>query len=63
MQDWRTAHYPDYKECPTWTWVPGFDDMGSNDIRVEIRDGMYVPSDDYCDVKATYYDYWIGPAE
>ena len=63
MQDWRTAHYPDYKDCPTWTWVPGFDDMGSNDIRVEIRDGMYVPSDDYCDVKATYYDYWIGPAE
>ena len=63
MQDWRTAHYPDYKDCPTWTWTPGFDDMGSNDIRVEIRDGLYVPYPDYYDVCATYYDYWIGPAE
>ena len=68
MQDWRTAHYPDYKDCPTWAWTPGFDDMGSNDIRVEIRDGMYVPPppqnpNNYFDVRATYYDYWIGPAE
>ena len=68
MQDWRTAHYPDYKDCPTWTWTPGFNDMGSNDIRVEIRDGQYFPPppqnpNDYYDVCATYYDYWIGPAE
>ena len=63
MQGWRTAHYPDYKDCPTWTWTPGFNDMGSNDIKVEIRDGQYVPYPDYYDVSATYYDYWIGPAE
>ena len=65
MQDWRKASYP---ECPTWAWTPGVDDMGSNDIRVEIRDGMYVPPppqnpNNYFDVRATYYDYWIGPAE
>lgn len=63
MQDWRTAHCLKYLDCPRWTWSPSFDDMGSNDIKVEIRDGQYVPYPDYSDVNATYYDYWIGPAE
>ena len=60
MQDWRNASYP---ECPTWTWTPGCDDMGNNHIKVEIRDGQYVPYPDYSDVNATYPKYWIGPAE
>ena len=60
MQNWSTAYYPN---CPTWPWTPGFDDRGNNSIKVEIRDGKYVPYPGYFDVNATYYKYWIGPEE
>ena len=60
VQDWRNAPYP---ECPTWTWIPDFDNRGNNYIKVEIRDGKYVPYPNYSDVNATYPKYWIGPAE
>jgi hypothetical protein len=60
MQDWRTAYYPN---CPTWMWNLSCDDMGNNHIKVEIRDGKYVPYPDYFDVNATYPKYWIGPEE
>jgi len=44
-----------------WTWIPTLADSGDNDIKVDIRDGYYVPYPDYSDVHAIYYDYriWI----
>ena len=51
VKPWSTSN--------TWTWVPTFAERGDNDMKVDIRDGYYVPYPDYSDVNATYYDYRI----